>query len=59
LDALVNDASSEVRWRAAMVIGSMGGQDIVAELEHIRAQESHSVVLQHIDQAMQMLESAY
>jgi len=55
LEALSDDPSSEVRWRAAMMIGHIGDQETVALLMEIRMKESHLFVIEQIDEAIEAL----
>lgn len=57
LGALSEDASFEVRWRAAMMIGHMGNREAAAELRDIRTRESHPFVIETIDKAIEALTS--
>ncbi len=58
LVALAEDPSFEVRWRAAMMIGYIGDQETAVLLSEIRAQETHPFVIEHIDEAIEVLTSA-
>ena len=55
LEALSNDLSFEVRWRAAMMLGHIGDQETVASLTEIRAKEAHPFVIEQIDEAIDAL----
>jgi HEAT repeat protein len=55
LEALSNDPSFEIRWRAAMMIGHIGDQETVTLLIEIRAQEAHLFVIEQIDEAIEAL----
>jgi len=55
LEGLSDDPSFEIRWRAAMMIGHIGDQEIAALLMKIRAKEVHSFVIEQIDEAIEAL----
>jgi len=55
LAALQSDPSFEIRWRAAMMIGHIGDQEIAALLMKIRAKEAHPFVIEQIDEAIEAL----
>jgi len=47
--------TAEIRWRAAMMIGHIGDQEVVALLMKIRAKEVHPFVIEQIDEAIEAL----
>ena len=55
LEALSDDPSFEVRWRAAMMIGYVGDQETVALLIAIRTKAAHPFVIEQIDEAIEAL----
>jgi len=55
LDALRGDPSSEVRWRAAMMLGRIGDEGIATALVLIHKTEEDSTVLEQIDRAIERL----
>ena len=57
LEALSDDPSFEVRWRAAMMIGHIGDKETVTLLIEIRAKEEHQFVIEQIDEAIEALMS--
>lgn len=57
LEALRRDPSSEVRWRAAMMIGSSGDVSAVPHLRELMKTEVDPIVLQYVQTAITRLES--
>jgi HEAT repeat protein len=57
LEVLRCDPSSEVRWRAAMMIGSIGDVRVVPPLREVMKTEVDPVVLQYVQTAITRLES--
>jgi HEAT repeat protein len=55
LEALSDDPSFEVRWRAAMMIGHIGDKETVTLLIEIRMKEAHPFVIEHINDAIEAL----
>ena len=55
LEALSDDPSFEIRWRAAMMIGHIGDDRSVPLLVELRAKEAHPFVIEHIDEAIEAL----
>lgn len=55
LRALDNDPSAEVRWRAAMMVGSMGDRSAMPRLLEAQSRETDPFVNEHIDSAIERL----
>ena len=57
LGALADDPSSEVRWRAAMMIAYIGDSETAVLLANLRVLEADAFVIEHIDEAIAALSS--